>query len=58
MLVEELVAGDQRMVPQTPPDGDTEQQPVSEQTMTLQNTAVPTAGVRPRQQAEELHQTR
>lgn len=46
------------MVPQTPPDGDTEQQPVSEQTMMLQNTAVPTAGVRPRQQAEELHQTR
>lgn len=37
MLIEELVAGDQRMVPQTPPDGDTEQQPVSEQTMMLQN---------------------
>lgn len=41
VLIEELVAGDQWMVPQTPPDGDTEQEPVSEQTMMLQNRAAP-----------------
>lgn len=42
VLIEELVAGDQWMVPQTPPDGDTEQEPVSEQTMMLPHSWRPT----------------